>query len=355
MAMQQIQQYQTSTIRPVSTAVPPHRREDCAETATKPHSFSPVFVVGCPRSGTTLTQARLSTFERIAIPPEDDFILRFYHLQQGDLSRTLDHARIQYLLDDLYDHDGGTFRHWHVERPAIQSLIDRCDARLNLRHLIELIYLSFLMRFEGKTRWGCKVPYFASHIKTLTKIFPDAQFVHVVRDPRAVFLSMRDRRHKGATHFPRRPEDAAYLWRRLVAAADSAGKDLPGAFLRIPYEALVGELDIVSRLASFLGEPLPDNEANYYENLKAMRLIPSQDMQDYVKPTLDGHSGKRWKHILEPVEVAIIDRIAGEQMRRLGYKAVSEPVPWSAGFALSAKRSLYWLNDNVRPLIRQRV
>lgn len=45
--------------------------------------LSPIFIVGCPRSGTTLMQAKLSAFDRIAIPPEDDFILRFYNMEYG--------------------------------------------------------------------------------------------------------------------------------------------------------------------------------------------------------------------------------------------------------------------------------
>jgi hypothetical protein len=56
----------------------------------------PIFVMGCPRSGTTLLQLMLHRHSRIAIPPENRFVLAGYlgRREFGDLRLVANRARL---------------------------------------------------------------------------------------------------------------------------------------------------------------------------------------------------------------------------------------------------------------------
>lgn len=312
----------------------------------RPVSCSPVFIVGCPRSGTTLLQVKLSTLEHLAIPPEDDFILRFYHAVKGDIHKPLTKEMITQLLNDLFEYDGGTFRHWQVTRDAIEQKIQAHQGEIDIRVLIDLIYQAFLSRFEGKTRWGCKVPYFAAHVGVLAKIFPEAKFIHIIRDGRAVYQSMLDRIAKGAKHFPVSAWRAGWLWRKYVSNADSQGRTLGNSFIPLRYEALVEDDNAeMAKLESFLGELRTNND--FYGQLKENQLIRTDNIELYVKPKVDKSDTERWQQSLTPRQVYLVEAMAKSEFNRLNYPLTHPDVNLSNRLLAMALKMLSDIYDYV--------
>jgi hypothetical protein len=194
-----------------------------------------IFVGGAARSGTTLVQNILDSHPDIAGGPE------FLHL-----------VRILELRNALREtaHCGWTADY------ASANAVDRQIARLVEDLLLPLADRQRCRMLSEKTPSNTLV--FAE----LMEVFPEARFVHVVRDPRATIASMLRvggrAREKGlrAQSFTRSVRHAANHIKRSLRAGFRAGKLAPDRLLEVRYEALVSEpAGEIGRICAFLDVP----------------------------------------------------------------------------------------------------
>jgi hypothetical protein len=159
-----------------------------------------IFIVGCFRSGTTLMRRILDSSEDVAICGETHFLgalaqggLRHQLAQVGDMSTD---AGVEKVVDYIYHniHGPGFLPSW------VQKNIDRGQFLRRLletdrtdRALFDLIMASYA---RGKPIRGEKTPAHIHHVPTLLKWFPEARIVHMLRDPRAIFVSERKKADK---------------------------------------------------------------------------------------------------------------------------------------------------------------
>src|SRR3954462_6859610 len=151
------------------------------DTATAQTSAAPIFVVGFPRSGTTLTQSLIGAHPRIAAPPEMHFFSRvvLHRRYWGDLS---DDAEVRRVVAAALD------------TPRVDNCgfdIDRIVARATagprtLGGVLDAIMTDFAVR-EGKERWCEKTPVPSG--RHIWAELPNAQVVYVIRDPRESLAS----------------------------------------------------------------------------------------------------------------------------------------------------------------------
>ena len=175
---------------------------------------------------------------------------------------------------------------------------------------------------QGKPRWAEKTPNNILFIDTLFALFPAAQFIHMIRDPRDAFCSVREKycsvREKAVRYTPRwatmTPGQTAAEWCRRINCG-LAWREQPDRYREVRYEELVSQPEATLRpLFAFLGEPWA---ASVLEN----------------KTTFNTSVG-RWRSELSAAEVAAIEVVAGETMRALGYPlspaSLSRPMPTQA-------------------------
>ena len=163
---------------------------------------------------------------------------------------------------------------------------------------------------EGKPRWGEKTPQYALALAAMERIFPGAQVVHVIRDPRAVTASMLRRPWGPAT-----VRSAAAAWRDTVEAARRDSRRLgPGRYHEVRYESLVQEPEPVLReLCGFLRERfepamlrpnrLAPDAPRTWSALAEVRIVPP--------PLAETPLGAR--------DRAAVAWAAGDLMQELGY------------------------------------
>jgi len=110
---------------------------------------------------------------------------------------------------------------------------------------------------EHKTRWVDQTPEYSFHICGLRKLFPEALFIHIVRDVGSVVRSMLNFHRIAGTHLVANEEEAYKYWLRTVRACLKAEEAYgPRAVYRLRYSALVGKSEPALRsLLDFLGEP----------------------------------------------------------------------------------------------------
>lgn len=179
-----------------------------------------------------------------------------------------------------------------------------------------------LARVRGKPLAGDKTPDYVRAIKLLSRLFPQARFVHIVRDGRDVTLSLLDwaRIHRrGPARLPLWDEEpvaaCAQWWSGMLERGRRDGARLgPDRYLEIRYEDLTTEpADTLHRIAAFLRLPFAEEMLSYHEDQPRLRR-PGRTSN--LPPTV----GLRdWRTELPAREVAIFESIAGETLERFGY------------------------------------
>lgn len=281
-----------------------------------------VFVVGAPRSGTTLLRLMLDAHPRLAIPHETAFVPGTLAL--GDGAGRDDLAR--FLL---------AFPTWPDLATSEGELRDAL-ARVEPFTVADGLR-AFYRRYaaaRGKERWGDKSPHYAHHLPEIAAAFPEARFVHLIRDGRDVAVSLRPLWFAPGQDMTSLAEE----WSRYVVAARTAGANLGSRYLEMRFEDLVrdprGEL---SRATDLLELPFAPEMLRYFEGATerlregqarvdaAGRVLVSQEQrlrnQEMAQRPLDPARVGRWRAELTAAEEAELTAAAGELLASLGYSA----------------------------------
>jgi hypothetical protein len=251
---------------------------------------APIFVIGSPRSGTTLLRLMLDSHPRISCGEETHFL--------RDLQSVV--GRHWGLLSTY-----GLERSWWLGR---------------LRDLYEDFQGEVLAR-SGKARWAEKDPTYTLSLDFIEELFPDALYVHLLRDGRDVVASFRDRWGYLSAARAARTE-----WARYVAAARSFGRRVgPERFLEVRYERLVADPEAEARrIFTFLGEdfvpevvafdPAEHTATTRYQWFTAGRRAAGGETSTIYRSRV-GAGGAT----LDPVLRGLLRRRHGALLHELGY------------------------------------
>ncbi len=252
---------------------------------------APVFIIGSGRSGTTLLRLMIDSHPRISCGEETHFLRDLSSITGG----------YWHLLDGY-----GFSREYWIER---------------IRDLYAGFQTDYLQR-RGKGRWAEKDPTYTLMLPFIDELFPDAQYVHLVRDAYDVVASFRDRwGYRSALRVARGD------WARYVRAGRDFGQRLPAdRYHELRYEALVEDPEPALRsLFQFLGEAwdpavlrfqdAPHDATERYTRFTAERR--REGGGDGAVYTSRVGAGRRE---LDPVLRAMVRKGAGPLLRELGYR-----------------------------------
>lgn len=269
----------------------------------------PVFLLGSQRSGTTMLRLMLNNHPNLAIPHESAFITIYYKklAKYNDLSNTQSARR---LLADVS-------RHPLVQRGKLIADPDAILARpiRTYRDFVEAIFQSYADSL-GKARWGDKTPFYTADIDILRLIFPDAKFIHLVRDGRDVLVSQKSIEWMSG-NLPKLILD----WRWKTTIAHKVGMVLKDDFLEIRYEDLVrAPAPNLQKICAFLDEPYEPTMLEYSEGAKD--VVPTESLKwhrNSVRPP-DPTQLDKWKTQLSKAERTIFEQLAGDALDLFGYE-----------------------------------
>lgn len=278
----------------------------------------PIFVLGCPRSGTTMLQLMLHAHPRIAIGPETRFLLPAYERRRefGDL----DDAGNRRALAQWIVGKQTRFRDLGLDAGRVVEEI--VEAPPTLGSALGTVFRAYAHRF-GKPRWGDKRPGYYKHIPTLLRLFPDAQIVHLVRDGRDCVASLKEMPWwKHGTY------ETVGAWAEAIDCGRRAARMLPAdSYHEMRYERLVSDpqRELIA-LCAFLGEEYDPAMSEPHE--LASVAVPGRKKwharaSDQVSP---GRVG-RWDQRLEPWELALCESVLGEKLRSHDYELSGAPRP----------------------------
>ena len=203
------------------------------------------FLVGCPRSGTTLLSVLLDRHTRLCVPPETAFF--------DEIGRRLWRRSNALALTLLKE-----WRRLPELQMEPEEVLRRISARRPRRAELLAAILDLYAERQGKARCGEKTPRHLLHVPTILKSFPKAQIVCVLRDGRDVALSLNAMPwHKGGLR------TAARLWRKNARLMDAFAHRYADRFRVVRYEDLVANTEHVLRgVMAFLGETLESHQCS---------------------------------------------------------------------------------------------
>jgi hypothetical protein len=276
-----------------------------------------VFIVGAPRSGTTLLRRIVDAHPEIAITRETHWITK---LLEGEDAISPDSPVTPEVLTRLRRLP--KFTRVEVDRAAVDRMVAR-EAPVGYAEFVTRVF-DLYGQAQGKRLVGDKVPGYVRHIPTLHGLWPRARFVHLIRDGRDVGLSVRDwdKEIKSVTRISTFEEDPvsaiALWWRQLVRLGREAGADLPeGLYHEVRYERLVAApADECQTLCDFLGVPYDDRMLRFHEGRR--REDPMRDAKSAWRPITPGL--RSWREEMAEEDVERFEATAGDLLDELGYR-----------------------------------
>ena len=289
----------------------------------------PLFIVGMPRSGTSLLRDLLRGHPLIRIPAAETNLLPQWTARWsrfGDLSERERFAAF--------------YRH------ALREAYFQWMEKLTGRPIPEEVWYSSCRAFgpadvfEALVRhdvgappgtrlvWGDKSPSYTEHLALLAELFPAARFVHIVRDVRDCCLSLRTTWRKNMIR-------GAQRWVDGVTKARRAGELIPGRYLEIRYEDLLADPERELRqCCDFLGLQF---------DLTMLRLQFATEPRGAAK----GAEGvvtdnvRKFERMLDPRTRRRIEAIAAPTLRAFGYDVEYEGPAWRVPRPLMAYYRLF--------------
>lgn len=242
-----------------------------------------VFIVGCPRSGTSWTWGLLSSFKQVEPLLIEDFP-----------SLTKKHSVKEMKTDDGFITTETGIFHW--------DLTDR-EIRQGIQGKMERHPNAILLE---------KTPANALKLNRITALFPKAKIVHVFRDPRAVVNSMLKSKFSSGLKLAKTMKDAIALYRRYVVATERYKNYRK--LIRLRYESLYrNPTDELSRVCDFIGLIASSSEIKSVirENTGKAQTVASNDFR---KGKIDSY-----KNELNNQELLQIEHELADVLEAYGY------------------------------------
>ena len=276
----------------------------------------PVLVLGVRRSGTTLLRVMLDRHSELAVPDESYFVPQL-------ADRHLRHVDPDKFVDDLRRID--TLAEWDVPLEKVRA---RLTAGMPIGAAIATVYAVYA-EAHGKSRWGDKTPMYMQNLRLLERLFPDALFVHLIRDGRDAALSFLSMPKGLMTETWMQPRDVsgfAGQWRAEVKAAQRLGRRVGDErYLEVRYEALVADpATTVAAICAWAEVPF---EQAMLEYAGVVDVSAKPHQQRLLTPPTRGV--RSWREQMSRDDAAGFEEIAGDLLAELGYEVTAASPPRS--------------------------
>lgn len=285
-----------------------------------------LFIVGFARSGTTWLRTTLNTALNLVVPPECSFVT-WLHPEFGGWSRKhLATEPVEAFVSKLVV--ARKFENWGITSAEIIEGID-IDQPVSYSELSTSVYRTFARKNGvGNRLLGDKNNVHGQHLKLLAELFPLAKFLHLVRDPFEVYVSLislpsATEGHRWAPPKLQSAADFALKWKLYFASVEEFYSTNSSRMLRVHYENCISQpAEQVELIRDFIGaknlrprdqvfavEGDPELKLPWKKNVLNRRFIPNaSDLGD----VLTDHDTQALKSALGP------------EMAQLGYFAESQ-------------------------------
>lgn len=277
------------------------------------------FIIGRPRSGTTLLQSIMDAHPSVIIPFESPVILNLYK-KYGKINYW-SKKTIKEFINDLYK--VRKFDVWPMDKVDLEKSLYSETGNNSFINLIKIIYSHYISLFKKDKPLiiGDKNPIYSLYLKKLVKIFPDAKYIYILRDYRDHILSV-----KKVGLIMQSTAITAFRWKKSLKQLEKAINKKRNIFF-IRYEDFVSKPEKhLNNICDFLNIPYKPEILEFYKHVdKNFDNYEREKLELFhgslMKPINKDAVGK-WKVNLSEKDQKIADFICGKKAKRYNYQAV---------------------------------
>jgi hypothetical protein len=295
-----------------------------------------IFVVGLPRSGTTLMRMVLESHSRIAITGESHYLGRLVRWRgaRRDFRRAgdvRDDAAVQRLVERIYSEEfqrGSRLRETSSSWRWLARYVPRAELEQRLlagERSERGVYTAVLRAYADRRRkpiFGDKTPSHIRWAETLLEWYPTARIIHMVRDPRAVYRSQFKHRKPEAVPYRwllRVPWmmrafillEATWLWADAVSRHRTLSRRYPANYRMVRFEDLVRDPEAeIRRLCEFLG-------VQFEPAMLGQKVVSKGDR--LADAAFDAGAADRWRASISTADARWLAILLGRRIEEMGY------------------------------------
>ena len=252
----------------------------------------PIFVLGFPRSGTTLVEQTLTAHPTIAAGDELPLINDITAIMPRMLNSPLGYPEA---MAELWMGD---------QRAGLDNLRDWYLQKVDQMGILT----------EGATWFTDKMPLNETHLGLIALLFPESPMIHVIRHPLDIMVSAMSNHFTHGFFCANALETAARHYVRVMDLVQHYRAEMALRYMPIRYEEMVDDQEATVRsILDFVGEPFDERCLAFHENRRYARTASYAQ----VTEKLYDRSRFRYRHYREHLEPAI--EILRPAIERLGY------------------------------------
>ena len=294
----------------------------------------PLYICGCPRSGTYLLQRMIADAFDIAIPMESHVLppFRRHARPWGDLGDEINRRRLVEAILDFVEIFTDQVVWSRMSDPvavtgeratllAVRPEVERIVAESgDFDDIMRSLFAAY-GRVHGAGRWGEKSSFFSPEpVEIFTRCCPDALVIQPIRDGRDVCLSWRR-----AWFGPVSVHQAARLWVAHVENGRRWGVAHPDRYMEVRYEDLVVQPDtVVAQIGAFLGDS-PRGDGKGGADSEMARVLAATDTHARLSGGVAGDTAGKWRQAMTANDLAMFEAVAGPALETTGYELATTP------------------------------
>jgi LPS sulfotransferase NodH len=274
-------------------------------------SKAPVFVLGCPRSGTTLLYHMLLSSGNFAVYRAESQVFNLLEPRFGELSHAANRRRLlaAWRETELFRRTG---LDWNE---VSEEVMAKCRNGGDFLRIV----MQAMAQHQGVERWADCTPEHLLYLQRIKRTIPEALVIHIIRDGRDVALSLEKQGWIKPFAWDRRKtlEVAALYWDWIVRKGRKDGRSLVSDYIEVRYEELVRDpRTVLQTLGRFIEEDLN------YEKIERVAIgSVSKPNSSFLKEMKEGEFNpvQRWKTSLTVAQLQHVEILLGPSLVQLGY------------------------------------
>ncbi|MGJ8592082.1 MAG: sulfotransferase family protein [Aquaticitalea sp.] len=286
----------------------------------------PFFILGNPRSGTTLLRLMLDAHPDITVPPECGFIVWFF-----DTYKNVDFSenpieKIDSFVESLKT--AKKIESWSLDFEHLKKYLQSQNFS-NYSEIVNGVYEFYAISHQKQIQfWGDKNNYYLNHIPTLRMIFPNAKFIHIIRDGRDVACSYKELNSKNidSEYAPKLANDISEISKEWQSNNHKIVNDLeslikPENSCAIRYEDLVVDSkNELKRICKFLEIDFNLTMLEYHKISKTYEPKEYLQWKSNTKKSPQSDSINRYLKDLTKLEINAFNSHAHQMLTKFDYE-----------------------------------
>jgi hypothetical protein len=304
---------------------------------------APVFVLGCPRSGTTLLYHMLLSAGGFVVYRTESSVFNVLQPCFGNLAAQGNKKRLMdaWIQSKLFERSGLDAR--EIE----DKVMTECNSAGDFLRIV----MEEMARRQNVPRWADSTPEHLLYIQEIKKALPNALIIHIIRDGRDVALSLEKQRWiRPIFSDPSAGLLAAGLyWEWIVSRGRNDGRNLAPDYLEVHFEDLVqSPRETLRTVSRFIEQDLD------YEQIQETAIGSVKEPNTSFETKSNGAEFapvSRWKKNFPPGQLEKLEAMVGRTLREFGYLTTEERN--TRFISLAAMRSLYRINFSSKLWIKR--